>query len=45
MNVAQGKYKHNAWKKEVESGTTAAEAKKKYVEKFNAMKEKHGLKE
>jgi diazepam-binding inhibitor (GABA receptor modulating acyl-CoA-binding protein) len=41
----QGKFKFNKYKELADSGMTAEEARKKYVEKFNEMKEKHGLKE
>ncbi|KIW05946.1 uncharacterized protein PV09_03135 [Verruconis gallopava] len=40
-----GKAKRSAWQKKVDEGITAEEAKKQYVERFNALKEKYGLKE
>ncbi|MCJ1444315.1 MAG: hypothetical protein MMC23_004816 [Stictis urceolatum] len=37
-----GKYKYNAWKKEVEAGLTPADAQKKYIELVEAKKKELG---
>ncbi|EME44240.1 hypothetical protein DOTSEDRAFT_130287 [Dothistroma septosporum NZE10] len=37
-----GKAKYNAWQKEVEAGTSAADAQKKYVAKVKELQSKYG---
>ncbi|EXJ92187.1 diazepam-binding inhibitor (GABA receptor modulator, acyl-CoA-binding protein) [Capronia epimyces CBS 606.96] len=39
----KGKAKHKAWQKEVDAGTTAADAEKRYVELVGKLKEKYGF--
>ena len=39
-----GKTKRSKWQSYVDSGISAEEAEKKYVEKFNALKASNGLK-
>ncbi|RMZ92530.1 hypothetical protein DV736_g236, partial [Chaetothyriales sp. CBS 134916] len=41
----KGKAKYNAWKKEVESGVTAEQAEKRYIEAVEALKAKYGVEE
>ncbi|KAF2433521.1 putative acyl-CoA-binding protein like protein [Tothia fuscella] len=39
-----GKTKRNKWQEFIDAGVTKDQAQKKYVEKFNDLKTKHGLK-
>ncbi|CAF9932117.1 MAG: hypothetical protein GOMPHAMPRED_006494 [Gomphillus americanus] len=39
----KGKYKYNAWKKEVDAKLTPADAEKKYIELAGKLREKHGF--
>jgi len=40
----QGKFKRNKWQEFIDAGITKDEATTKYVEKYNELKTKHGLK-
>lgn len=42
-SLVQGKAKYNAWKAEVEAGTTPEEAQKKYVDFVEELKSKLGF--
>ncbi|RMD41672.1 hypothetical protein DV735_g3442, partial [Chaetothyriales sp. CBS 134920] len=41
----KGKAKYNAWKKEVDSGITAEQAEKRYIELVETLKSKYGVAE
>ena len=42
IHLLQGKYKYNAWKKLVEEGVTAEQAKERYVALVEELKGKYG---
>ncbi|KIX02170.1 uncharacterized protein Z518_08109 [Rhinocladiella mackenziei CBS 650.93] len=39
----KGKAKHKAWQKEVDAGTSADDAEKRYIELVEKLKEKYGF--
>ncbi|EXJ57906.1 diazepam-binding inhibitor (GABA receptor modulator, acyl-CoA-binding protein) [Cladophialophora yegresii CBS 114405] len=39
----KGKAKHKAWQKEVDAGTSAADAEKKYIDLVNKLKGQYGF--
>jgi acyl-CoA-binding protein len=44
IHLPQGKFKRNKWQEFLDAGVSKDDAAKKYVEKYNELKEKHGLK-
>lgn len=41
--VLQGKAKHKAWQKEVDAGTSASDAEKKYIDLVEKLKGQYGF--